>query len=82
MNLVIHTPELGEINWSKWLCLEDIKTSSRENIQKTYSAPTLNWEYIYEYVKTILKMIKESGVLLNCLNICLLILMSNLEPHK
>ena len=57
MNLVIHTPELGEINWSKWLVSP--KTHLRhhrgENIQKTYSAPTLNWEYIYEYVKTILK---------------------------
>ena len=57
MNLVIHTPELGEMNWSKWLVSP--KTHLRhhrgENIQRTYSAPTLNWEYIYEYVKTILK---------------------------
>lgn len=56
MNLVIHTPELRQITWSQWLVSP--KTHLRhhrgENIQKTYSAPTLNLEYIYEYIKTIL----------------------------
>lgn len=57
MNLVIHTPELGEMNWNQWLVSPKthVKHHRGENIQKTYSAPTLNWEYIYEYVKTIFK---------------------------
>lgn len=57
MNLVIHTPELGNINWSEWLVSPEthLRHHRGQNIQKTYSAPTLNWEYIYDYVKTILK---------------------------
>ena len=55
MNLIIHTPELSNISWSPWLVSPRIHLNHHQgkNIKGTYSAPTLNLEYLYTFFKNI-----------------------------
>ena len=55
MNLIIHTPELSNISWSPWLVSPRTHLNHHQgkNIKGTYSAPTLNLEYLYTFFKNI-----------------------------
>lgn len=53
MNLIIHTPELSEKEWSNYFVSPKTHLNHHQgkNKNSTYSAPTLNLEYIYNEIK-------------------------------
>ena len=56
MNLVIHTPELTDINYNKFFVSPKTHLNHHQgkNIKSTYSAPTFNLEYIYSLIKNLI----------------------------
>ena len=55
MNLVIHTPELSEKKWSNYFVSPKTHLNHHQgkNKNSTYSAPTLNLEFIFNKFKSI-----------------------------
>ena len=55
MNLVIHTPELSNVNYNKFFVSPKTHLNHHQgkNIVSTYSAPTFNLEYIFIFLKNV-----------------------------